>query len=126
MISHRKSGLDETQIPLILDRIPVAITVTDLDGKILYYNEYSSRILDRKPEYRRRDIRLCHEKHESIARIDQMLEEFRMGRPQEFVYEADRYRNRVVVTLSPFLIDGRLIGCIQGVIIKPQNTHLVH
>ena len=40
MTSHRKSGLDKTQIPLILDRIPVAITVTDPDGKILYYNEH--------------------------------------------------------------------------------------
>ena len=30
--------------------------MTDLDGKMLYYNEYSAKIVDRKPEYIGMDI----------------------------------------------------------------------
>ncbi len=111
-------GFDPDQIPLILDKIPVAITVIDLEGNILFYNEYSSRVLDRKPEYLGTDIRDCHQKPETNDKIDRMLAEFKAGRREDFFYEAFRYGKDIAVTLSPFEADGRLIGCIQSVIIK--------
>jgi PAS domain S-box-containing protein len=109
---------DLAQIPLIYDKIPVAITVIDLEGNILFYNRYSSRVLDRKPEHLGTDIRDCHQKPETNAKIDQMLNEFKTGRREEFYYEAFRYGKNICVTLSPFEVDGQLIGCIQSVIIK--------
>ena len=112
-------GFDETLIPLALDSVPVAISLVDLGGKLLYYNEYGRSILDRKPELLGKDIRHCHEKPESIARIDQMLEAFKGGRREPFVYENVRFERRIVVTLSPLLAEGRLIGCVQSVIVKP-------
>jgi DUF438 domain-containing protein len=111
------NGFDPTQLPIILDKIPVAVTVIDLDGHILYYNAYSSKVLDRKPEYLGRDVRFCHQKPESNAKIDRMLEEFKSGRRQEFYYEADRYGKRIAVTFAPLEIEGRLVGCIQSVIV---------
>jgi len=113
-------GFDPDQIPLILDKIPVAITVIDLEGNILFYNEYSSRVLDRKPEYLGTDIRECHQKPETNDRIDRMLAEFKAGWREDFYYEAFRYGNDIAVTLSPFEVNRRLIGCIQSVIIKKE------
>jgi len=49
------------------------------------YNGYSSRMLNRKPEYIGRDIRDCHEKAASIEKIDHMLAEFKKGRREEFI-----------------------------------------
>ena len=111
-------GFDPDQIPLILDEIPVAITVIDLEGHILFYNEYSSQVLDRKPEYLGADIRDCHQKPETNAKIDRMLDEFKAGRREEFYYAAFRYGKDIAVTLSPFEVDGKLIGCIQSVTLK--------
>ena len=70
-------GFDTSQIPLILDQAPVAITVVDLEGRVLFYNDYSSRVLDRKPEYLGTDVRNCHQKTASNDRIDRMLAEFK-------------------------------------------------
>ena len=109
---------DPDQIHLILDKIPVAITVIDLEGNILFYNQYSSQVLDRKPQYLGTDIRSCHQKPETNDRIDGMLAEFKAGRRDDFYYEAFRYEKDIAVTLSPFEVDDKLIGCIQSVTIK--------
>ena len=111
-------GFDTAQIPLMVDMIPVAITIIDLEGHILFYNDYSSRVLDRKPEYLGSDIRDCHQKPETNVRIDNMLNEFKAGRREAFYYEAFRYGKDIAVTLSPFEVDGQLVGCIQSVTIK--------
>ena len=111
-------GFDAAQIPLIVDIIPVAITIIDLEGHILFYNDYSSQVLDRKPEYLGSDIRDCHQKPETNARIDTMLNEFEAGRREAFYYEAFRYGKNIAVTLLPFEVDGQLIGCVQSVTIK--------
>ena len=111
-------GFDTSQILQILDKIPVAITVIDLEGNILFYNQYSSQVLDRKPEYLGTDIRSCHQKPETNDRIDGMLAEFRAGRRDDFYYEAFRYGKDIAVTLLPFEVDDKLIGCIQSVTIK--------
>ena len=113
-----KEGFDPDQIPLILDKIPVAVTVIDLEGNILLYNEYSSRILDRKPEHLGADIRDCHQKPETNVKIDGMINEFKAGRREEFYYEAFRYGKDIAVTLSPYEVDGQLVGCIQSVTMK--------
>ena len=111
-------GFDNSLIPLIIDRIPVAITGIDLEGNILFYNDYSRQVLDRKPEYLGTDIRSCHQKPETNDKIDRMLNEFKAGRREDFYYETFRYGKNIAVTLSPFEVGGQLIGCIQSVVIR--------
>jgi DUF438 domain-containing protein len=107
---------DKAKLPLMmLDRIPAGVTVINPEGTILYYNEYSTQILDRKPEYLGKDIRQCHKNPESIEKIDRMLEKFNDGRKKAFQYEIIRDGRRLKVNNTPFLIDGRLFGCIQTV-----------
>jgi DUF438 domain-containing protein len=113
-----ENEFDPSQNPLLLDQITAAITVIDLEGRMLCYNEYSAQVLDRKPEYLGKDVRLCHEKQKSNDRIDRMLEAFKGGRRQAFYDEADRYGKRIAVTLTPFEVDGQPTAVIQTVTIK--------
>lgn len=112
---------DQNQLSRVLDKIPIAVTVFDLEGRLLYFNDYSQKIIDRKSEYLGRDIRLCHKKPESNAKIDSMIQEFKNGRRQDFYYEAAPYGRRIAVTVSPLEVDGRLMGCIQTVALKENH-----
>ncbi len=105
--------------PFLLDKIPTALTVTDPDGRILCFNRYSTRILDRKPEYLGRDVRSCHLKPESIAKIDLMLEEFKNGRQEKFEYGIVRNSRRMTVTFMPLRLENKGIGCVQAVTVIP-------
>lgn len=113
------SDVDLSEIaPLILDTIPVGITLTDPDGRILYFNRYSAEILDRKPAYIGRDVRRCHNETDSISKIDHILAEFKRGGCSEFYYEATRGGTDFAVTVRPLKRQGRLLGCIHSVVIK--------
>jgi DUF438 domain-containing protein len=115
-------SIDKELMYQIFDGIPVGITIVDLEGRILYYNAYSTRILQSKPEYIGRDIRLCHQKAESIAAVDRMLAAFKEGRDQSFGYETVRYGNRLSVSFLPLYAEGRVAACLQSVLLqKPDD-----
>jgi PAS domain S-box-containing protein len=102
----------------VLDQIPVGITVTDLEGKIRYYNDYSAQIVDRKPEYIGMDIRSCHKKPESIIKIDTILSEMKEGRREIYCYESKRKDKDLSITISPYEQLGKLIGFIHSIVVK--------
>ncbi len=106
-------------LPEVLDGISVAVTVFDLQGTMLYYNEYAPRLLDRNPGLLGKDIRLCHKKPVSNTRIDGMIDEFKKGRREPVLYEARPYGKALLITVSPLVIDGRLVGCIHAAVPKP-------
>lgn len=110
--------LENIQLKKILDKIPVGVTVIDLAGRILYYNEYSSQIVDRKPGYIGEDIRACHKKPESIVKIDRILKDIKEGRRQEYYYESERNGKRLGVSVLPYKINDKLIGFIQSFVVK--------
>ena len=112
-------NFDDTQVKMILDQIPVGITVTDLEGRILFYNAYCSQIVDRKPEYIGQDIRPCHQKSESIVKIDIIFGEIREGQRREYYYESKRGGKRLGVTILPYEVDGQITGFIQTIVVKP-------
>ena len=97
----------------LLDTLAVAVTIVDPAGVILFYNDYASRILDRRPEYIGRDIRECHKAAESIRRIDSMLSEFGQGRTEPLLYASTRNGVKFTVSLSPLIVDEKLVGIIQ-------------
>ncbi|MDJ0780831.1 MAG: PAS domain-containing protein [Desulfosarcinaceae bacterium] len=107
------SALGSDALAKVLEALPVGITVIDREGRILYYNAYCARYVDRKPEYIGRDIRSCHQRRESIAMIDNMLADLDAGRHQEVAYEAERNGIRLSVRMRPFEVGGKRIGYIQ-------------
>jgi DUF438 domain-containing protein len=96
----------------------VAVTIIDIEGRLLYYNQRAEKILDRKPEYIGVDLRSHHKKNSSNIKFDQMIREFEQGRTKPFHYEAKPYGKVILVTLSPILIDGQFTGCVQSVLLK--------
>jgi DUF438 domain-containing protein len=107
-------------INLAMECLGVAVTIIDTKGTLLYYNQHSTKILDRKPEYIGTDIRSHHKKADSNKKVDLMLEEFEAGRKDPFHYEAKPYGEIIFVTLSPIIKNGKFVGCVQTV--RPKNT----
>ncbi len=118
--NERKYQLEE-MINLAMDLMEVAVTIIDTKGILLYYNQHSAKILDRKPEYIGTDIYSHHKKSISNYRVDKMLKDFAEGRREPFHYEAKPYGEVIRVTLSPIIKNYEFIGCIQ-VVIPQDNT----
>ena len=86
-VNERDKQLREL-VNLGMDFMGVAVTIIDAKGTLLYYNQHSAKILDRKPEYIGTDIHSHHKQAESNKKVDLMLREFEGGRKDPFHYEA--------------------------------------
>ncbi len=106
------------ELESLLNQFPVGITVTDLDGRILYYNEYSAKIVDRKPDYIGMNIRSCHKKKESIEKIDKILSEIKDKKRENYHYESDRNGKVLSITISPYILHDQVIGFIHSFVVK--------
>ena len=113
----RENQLGEL-INLAMDCMGVAVTIIDTKGTLLYYNRYSAKILDRKPEYIGTDIHSHHKKTDSNQKLDLMLNSFEEGRTDPFYYEAKPYGKTICVTLSPIMQNAKFVGCVQTVRLK--------
>jgi DUF438 domain-containing protein len=118
-VSFKTDSFEEKWVPSIVDRIPMAVTIFDLKGDLLYFNDTAPRIINRKPEHLGRDIRLCHQKPQSVVRINGMIQEFQQGRRDPISYEARPYGKTLLITVSPLEVEGRLVGCVHTAIPKP-------
>jgi PAS domain S-box-containing protein len=97
-----------------LEIMPLAVTIIDLDGTILYYNRHAADHLDRKPEYIGRDVRFCHNEASS-EKITRLLDRFRAGRPEPEHWELIRDGKKMFVTASPLDRDGVPYGMLHTV-----------
>jgi hypothetical protein len=124
---ENKIKLDELII-LAMDCLEVGVTIFDLQGTLLYYNDYSTKVLDRKPEYIGTDIHRHHKKPTTNEKFDLMLQKFSEGRTEPFHYEAKPYGQVILATLSPIRKAGKLVGFVHYVRLKgamgPQNDQL--
>jgi DUF438 domain-containing protein len=84
MTDDSNISLNTDQLVNVLETIPAGITVIDLEGRMLYYNEFGSRFVDRKPEYIGKDMRNCHQKHASIEKIDRILSELKADKRKDY------------------------------------------
>ena len=53
-----------------MDCMGAAVTIIDTNGTLLYYNQHSAKVLDRKPEYIGTDIHSHHKKADSNKKVD--------------------------------------------------------
>jgi DUF438 domain-containing protein len=118
MPAYPKSPVDLSDLRLILDRLPAAVSVIDLDGALLYYNENATRFVDRKPEYLGRDVREYHQLESSRKRIQEIIQGFKAGNREPVQYVAFPRGEPLSVTVVPLLVDGALVGCIHHVVKK--------
>jgi DUF438 domain-containing protein len=113
MTGNKKTALSADQLANVLRKVPVGTTVIDMEGHMLYYNEFCSGLVDRKPEYIGKDIRICHKKSSSIKIIDRTFSDMIDGKIKEYYYETKRGGYKLGITFSPFENDGQQIGFIQ-------------
>ena len=100
----------------ILDALPTPVTLSDDQGRIIFYNQAATDNLDRKPEYIGRDIKFCHKKQESIDKIDIIMNDFRNDRTEEYPYRVVRHGRELNLFLRPIHQDGQLKAVVQTVI----------
>ncbi|MEW5910936.1 MAG: PAS domain-containing protein [Thermodesulfobacteriota bacterium] len=110
--------------PAILDGARAAITVFDLEGRLLYYNHHAPQIVDRKPEYIGRDIRSCHSQPRSVERFTAILESYQAGKGQEFYYTATRNGRKLSVKVAPLIQEGRVVGGVHTVMALEPTPEL--
>lgn len=100
----------------LLDQAPVAITVLDRQGVIVFYNRYAAGIVDRKPEYLGRDIREFH-KPASNDKVDRILRAYAQGGREEYTWRLQRGDKEFAVRVSPWSQGGQWMGLVHVVML---------
>jgi transcriptional regulator with PAS, ATPase and Fis domain len=109
----------------ILEWAGVGVTILDPAGNVLYYNRWAEENLDREPEYLGRDVRDRHRRKITNPRFDAMLALFEEGRTAPVRYVARPYgKTTILVTVSPIIVDGRIAGYSQIVLLKDEVQEL--
>ena len=98
-----------------LHQMPAALTVLDLTGKVLFYNDFSASFLDRKPEYIGRDVRGFH-LAASNEKVDYILKSYARGSTEMFTWQLSRDGNLFQVRVAPLMEDGKCTGLLHVVL----------
>ena len=112
---HDQADFGPENLIAVLDQLPSAVTVTDLDGRMVYYNESATQLIDRKPEYLGRDVRGCHKLKSSSKRVDEIIEEFKAGNHEPVTYKAEVNGVPLSITVVPLIDHGKVAGLIHHV-----------
>ena len=107
-------------IPSAVSEMPVGLTLLDLEGRILYFNNYATKILDRKPEYLGRDVRGFHQNPDSNRKIDRILEGYKAGDKAEHHWQLPREGRMFGIRVAPLTISGRTVGLIHTVQVQGE------
>jgi transcriptional regulator with PAS, ATPase and Fis domain len=109
----------------ILEHAGVGVTIIDRDARVLYYNRWAAQNLDRRPNYIGDDVRNRHRRGITNPRFNAMLRLFEEGRTEPVRYVARPYgKTTILVTVSPIIIDGELVGYSQIVLRKEEVQEL--
>lgn len=101
---------------MLLDTVPIAVTILDAAGNIVWFNDYATKILDRKPEYIGRDLRGFHNP-KSMKKIGEILEAYNSGVDQEFAWQLKPKDKVFAVRVAPLAIEGGGIGLVHTVMV---------
>jgi DUF438 domain-containing protein len=101
---------------LLMNQMAVALTVLDLEGAMVYYNEPAARMLDRKPSYIGHDIRAFH-KPASNERIEAILQAYAQGETREFAWQLERGDTTFAVRVAPLILEDKPAGLVHTVML---------
>jgi hypothetical protein len=109
----------EAILPEILGQAAVAVTVLDLEGRLLFFNHYAPKILDRQPAYLGRDVGELHQPA-SRAKLTAILAGYRDGELREHTWKLPRGDKTFAVRVAPLVLDGRTCGLVHAVMLLPS------
>ncbi len=99
-------------MPTVISEMPVGLTLLDLEGHILYFNDYAAKILDRKPEYLGRDVREFHKIPKSNEKIGVILDGYKHGDKSEHHWQLPREGLVYGIRVAPLIVNGQTVGLI--------------
>ena len=118
---HDRFDLNLEKLSSLLDQLPAAVSILDLDARLAYYSENAPNFVNRKPEFLGKDIRNCHKLQSSNERIEAIIEGFKTGNREPVSYIANPYGEELRITIVPFIVGRTLLGCIQHVVKKESK-----
>jgi PAS domain S-box-containing protein len=74
--------LPEDFIDVVLETIPVEISIVDKDDNVVAWNKHATRIFKRPEAVVGRNVRNCHPK-KSLGKVEQILEEMKAGKREK-------------------------------------------
>lgn len=74
--------LPEDFIDVVLETIPVEISIVDKDDNAVAWNKHATRIFKRPEAVVGRNVRNCHPK-KSLGKVEQILEEMKAGKREK-------------------------------------------
>ena len=105
--------LSKDQIEAILETLPIEFIFVDEQDRLQFYNRVDKRARQAPESLLGNDIRACHQP-ESLARTNQMLDDFRNGVKDEDEFWMDGLGIKL---LNRFLAvrdnSGRYLGCVE-------------
>jgi hypothetical protein len=102
----------EAILSLAREQMPVALSITDLSGNLIYYNDYAAKILVRTPSLLGKDIRDCHQLKTSDHKIDSILNQYKKGIEEEYTWSVAREGKKFSIRVAPLLRQGKIKGLI--------------
>jgi len=74
--------LPEDFIDVVLETIPVEISIVDKDDNVVAWNKHATRIFKRPEAVVGRNVRNCHPK-KSLGKVEQILDEMKAGKREK-------------------------------------------
>jgi PAS domain S-box-containing protein len=96
-------------LEIAIEQMAAALTILDPEGNIVYFNQYSTTILDRKPEYIGRDIKEFHIPKSNL-KISQILKEYAEGSEDVHTWQLEREGVVFQVRVAPIYDNREYVG----------------
>jgi DUF438 domain-containing protein len=103
-----------------LAQMPVAVTVLDPAGRLLFYNDHAPSLLDRRPEYLGLPVQGHHKQQASVEKVEAILAAYRDGQRQEHAWFFQRQGKTLAVRVAPWVVEGQLKGLIHTAALLPD------
>jgi len=113
-----KGNIPEKMLSQVLDSLPLEITLTDANDRIIAWTHARNHIFDRPDSILGQDVRKCHPP-KSHARIDRLLGDMKSGKIDSEVTVIERLRpdrtpGRVeIVYMALRDKGGKYLGCLE-------------
>jgi len=112
-------SVNEKILDIILETMPLEISILDKDDKVLAWNKHETRVFKRPESVVGRDVRNCHPK-KSLSKVEQILKEMKAGSREKARFwidmNLDDGKNHKIMIEYYALRDekGSYVGCLEA------------
>ncbi len=112
-------SVNEKILDIILETMPLEISILDKDDKVLAWNKHETRVFKRPESVVGRDVRNCHPK-KSLSKVEQILKEMKAGTREKARFwidmNLDNGKNHKIMIEYYALRDekGSYVGCLEA------------